>query len=490
MFEKALAVFFSIVLTVLTFGGRLSIPLYEIRLRLVPASERQTITGFGASGCWWSQKAKSETARAEILRTLFGMDGLALNIYRYNVGGGVNPAHNRVKNDWRCAESFLVQDPKTGEWVFDFTRDALAQKTMFEALALGCVDTVVLFANSPHYSMTVSGEASGSEQPGVCNLAEDQYEAFADYFLTITEYFLSKGVPVKYISPVNEPQWKWGGDGVTQEGCHYEPEQLARLFHIFAEKLGARGLSVLLAAPESGEGGAGADPYFTALAEDPLILRHIGSFCYHSYWMDDNAAEKQAFGAWYREQSYADRSFDMTEWCELPCAHTTDDPAAAALTARVIANDLRFSGVNSWSAWVGVNEGDGPRNYSDGLFWASKDFSAWGQAYRSYALGHFSRFVPPGSKMIDYVLTPYQLNKNETDSKTLQFAAFKTPAGDLVLVAANESVPVRLRLAQSGGAMEVYTTDTAHRLEQTYAGAVQRALTLPAVSVTTIVIHP
>lgn len=79
------------------------------------------------------------------------------------------------------------------------------------------------------------------------------YNRFADIFLDITQHFIDDGVPVNYISPINEPQWKWGGKSVWQEGCHYEPEEVAAVFHIFAQKLEERNMSVKLYGPESGE---------------------------------------------------------------------------------------------------------------------------------------------------------------------------------------------------------------------------------------------
>ncbi len=42
------------------------------------------------------------------------------------------------------------------------------------------------------------------------------------------------GNAAKYISPINEPQWKWGGASVWQEGCHYECEEVLEVFHLFA----------------------------------------------------------------------------------------------------------------------------------------------------------------------------------------------------------------------------------------------------------------
>ena len=53
--------------------------------------------------------------------------------------------------------------------------------------------------------MTVSGQASGGLKKHQNNLKPECYQEYVDYFLDITEHFLELGVPVKYISPINEP---------------------------------------------------------------------------------------------------------------------------------------------------------------------------------------------------------------------------------------------------------------------------------------------
>ena len=129
-----------------------------------------------------------------------------LNIYRYNIGAGsADNSETLIENPWRRTESFYVFNEETGEYEYDFTRDAAAQKFLDLCLSYGCIDTVVLFANSPHYSMTLNGKASGNEEWWVSNIASENYDAYADYLVTIAEYFIKKGVPVKYISPTNEP---------------------------------------------------------------------------------------------------------------------------------------------------------------------------------------------------------------------------------------------------------------------------------------------
>ena len=457
-----------------------------LSLTLHSQDRRQRISGFGTSACWWSPQLSDPEKRRDLLRRLYSKQGLGLNIYRYNVGGGVNPKHERVQNPWRLTESFFVLDSETGEGHFDFSRDQNAQAALFEALSHGCVDTVVLFANSPHYSMTVSGESSGGLVPHCCNLREDCFGRFVDSFLTVTEYFLSKGVPVKLISPINEPQWKWGGDDVRQEGCHYETQQVVRLLHLFAEEIEKRALPVLLAAPESGEIGEKTREYFTALAADPVILRNLGSFAYHSYWADGDTPAKTQLGDWFYAQRFSSVPLDMTEWCELPNKHPTDDPMAAALMAAVIAQDLAASRAQSWTSWVAVNQTwlqeDG-RDYSDGLFTASNDFSRYAATYRFDALGHFSRFVPAGSSCIGCEMTA-----NETAAVTP--CAFRRPDGATVLVLSNTGAACEVQMLLHGREMEIFTTDAEHHLAHTYSGAPLPTLTLPAVSVTTVVLRP
>ncbi len=472
--------------------GGLAESAVDITLALSPAVCQQTVTGFGTSACWWSHRVTDDNMREDLMKQLYSNDGLGLNIYRYNVGGGVNPDHNRVSNDWHNTESFYVFDEAQNAWVYDFTRDAYAQKALQTALSNGCIDTVILFANSPHYSMTVSGEASGGVADGESNLDPAHEQDFVDYFLTITQHFLDEGVPVKYISPINEPQWGWGGPWVHQEGCHYETEQLVRVLHLFAEGIERRNLPVQLSVPEAGEIGDLTKEYFTAIGSDPVILRNTGSFAYHSYWKDTLLEDKAHFRDWFDEQIYADRTLDMTEWCELPNKHATSDPMAAVIMARVMANDLNFSRVNSWSSWVAVNtEGisDEGLDFSDGLFSADPGFTRYEKSFRYWAMAHFSRFIPAGSRLLPFAATPDDYRKSTYDRRVdTDFAAFRTPNCKTVVVISNEGPEKTIRLQTPGLHMTVYTTDETRRLEQTYNGRRLLSLTIPAVSVTTVVI--
>ena len=196
-----------------------------MKINLSNPQKMQILHGWGTSACWWSQYCSEPETQDKIVSLLYGSDGLGLNIYRYNIGGGTS-------------------------WKFSLDKNAV--EVMKKSLATGNVDTLILFCNSPHYSQTASGQASGALIGHTCNLPKMNYRKFADYVLRVAQHFIDCGLPVKYISPINEPQWKWGGTDVWQEGCHYEKEELVEIYHIFAEEILQRNMSVRLYGPESG----------------------------------------------------------------------------------------------------------------------------------------------------------------------------------------------------------------------------------------------
>lgn len=459
----------------------------SLTIEIDEAAEYQQFNGFGASACWWSQNAGDSVYADDVAKALYSKEGLGLNIYRYNIGGG--EADNPDKRVWgsRATESFYYFNEATGKYEYDFTRDAAAQAMLDKCLAYGCIDTVVLFANSPHYSMTASGSAAGSYSDNTSNLPAENYEAYADYFLTITEYFIEKGVPVKYISPVNEPQWSWGGGWVGQEGCHYEPEEVIELFRVFAKKLKASGLDVQLMGPESGEIGEITEWYFDALYNDEEIREVLGSLAYHSYWSDGNRWGKENFGNIVKEK-YSDINVDMTEWCELPCSHDINDFGNAVLMARVMAEDLGLTHPNSWSSWVGVNNygiNENGEMISDGLLVADDNFTELYTAARYYAVAHFSKYITPGS--VGIYSNHSRLLGTNIDLGDVQTCAYKTPEGKTVLVIVNSGDNYNVATNKLFGDMEVITSTADAQLQTVYSGNAKLFVELPANSITTII---
>lgn len=474
----------------------------DVKLTIDADKKGESLDGFGASACWWSQIAGKSENMEEIAKLLYSKEGLGLNIYRYNIGAGSadNPESN-ITDPWRKTESFYVLNEETGEYEYDFTRDADAQKFLDLCLSYGCIDTVVLFANSPHYTMTLNGQEYGNENWWVSNLPRENYEAYAEYLITIAEYFINKGVPVKYISPINEPNWSWGVESVnqSQEGCFYNSEDIYDVYRACVKEIKERNLDIKLAGPEAAEIGHRLYEWFEYLYNDEEIRPYLGALSYHSYWSDEQLHNKIGLGEWITDK-VDDITVEMSEWCHLPCTAPIDSIEGALLQARTMANDLNYSNINSWTAWVGVNGigiGEDGKQYSDGLLAGNADLSEYQVAIRYYAVAHFSKFIPKDSvkisteKNINDVIkteeTDAEGNTNLTSMKYLvNCVSYLTPDGKIVTVVVNDGVSRKLDFKVDAENMTVYTTTQTEQMKETYKGTVAE-IDLPEKSIMTIV---
>lgn len=404
-----------------------------MKINLKSAKRIKQIKGFGGSAAWWSPQIKNDKTADEIAELLYGSSGLKMNIYRYNVGGGYEDDNLRISNPWRKVESFMEKDG-----CYNWSNDKYAVNVMKKALDKGNIDTLIFFANSPHFSHTITGQTSGGFLEHFSNLAKDKYDDFAKYLIDIAEHFIEEGYPVKYISPINEPQWKWGGEHVWQEGCHYEPDEVKDCFLAFAKELEKRNSPLLLYGPESGNIKDHTKEYYELLSSEKLIMKYLDVFAYHSYGSDDDVNTKTKFGKWANKNIKTNR-LDMSEWCELPCKHDTKSIESALIMARIIGEDLIYSGADSWTAWVCANQWDNAMRdgkcYSDGLLTAKDDFSQYYVSMRYYALAHFSKYIPIGSTSLDI---GYQT------SRGLSIFAFSAPDKSTILVAVNNSKAKRV----------------------------------------------
>ncbi len=483
-----------------TVAGWFGVSASNVMLKFDTLCTQQEITGWGTSACWWSQVAGKSEKAEDYAKLLYSDEGLGLNVYRYNVGGGEkdNPDSRLDKNSWRASESFLVLNEETGEYVYDWNKDKAAQDMLDLCMSYGNIDTVVLFANSPHYSMTVSGQASGGLEPAQSNLKKDCYDDFANYMLDVAEYFIGKGVPVKYISPINEPQWDWGGDWVGQEGCHYEVDEVIELGKVFASEIKKRDIDVKLSLAESGQVGEHALDCIDKIYENDDIVDVLGTYAYHSYWTSDFLL-KSAYGTYIRK-NYPDTELEMSEWCELPCQTTIDQIDGALIMARTIAEDTALTGVNSWSSWVAVNQGG---EYADSMIAASDDCNSYEIAKRYYSMAHFSKFVPVGSHSVKFDVSVGDVSAQEAwwtqeiDGKEypvylienkMTVSAFKTPEGDYVAVIVNEGADKNISFCMPFYNVKAYTTDSERNLELSHEGSgFFGAVSIPEKSITTLV---
>ena len=427
--------------------------------------------GFGTSSAWWSQTIDDEETARKIAKLLYDKEeGLGLDIYRFNIGGGEadNP-DCRIWDRTRRTESFYYLNEDSQKWEFDFSRDSNAVRMMKLAVEYGASE-VILFCNSPHYSMTVSGHASGGLQENVNNLPEENYDKFVDYVLTIADHFVSEGIPVKAVSPINEPQWKWGGDWVGQEGCHYDADKCIALLERFAVKMKERGCTYQLRGPESGQLTEEYYEYIDKFFESDILNDYCEYYAGHSYWMDNNYGGKYAVGEKFATQ-YPDKKLEMSEWCELPLKIDSKTIDSGIYMANIIIQDLSLMNAVSWSSWTSVN-GDGLMELIDGSLVIFN---------RYYAYMHFSKFINPGASRIEL--------RDSIDNKDIEHIAFKDGNRTVIVLVNNSENDTFLNLTGCSGNYEIYLTDKDHNCEKTSGGYLLTNITMPARSIETVVIN-
>jgi len=441
-----------------------------VRLTMQPKKRYQIIEGFGASGAWWAQLVGGwpDPVRQEIIKLLYSKtEGLGMGVYRYNLGGGSKESGKG--NYWcprRRASDFLDENDN-----FDWSRDAEAVWCMEKAVRNGA-DEVVLFVNSPPDRWTVSGMAQ-AKIPFRANLPRKNELKFTTYVLDIAERFLAEGVPVKFISPINEPFGPWSGKLSGQEGCHYWPRGARRLMRLFAKEMEKRPAldGVLLSGTENNNLRIMNKTYIRAIMNDPAIRKRLDGIDVHGY--NDIPPLNKLGGAKRRLRKYMDKKYPgekirMTEWTEMRGGRDYGMESALVLANEVF-EDLSVTNVVSWQLWIAVSEYD----FCDGLIYIDKEKRTFDIPKRYYAFGNFTKFIPRGSIRVEI----------ENPSDAIDALAFVTPEGGHIVVLRNPGEELQITLGE--GAADLYTTDETRDLAQAQADL--GMITLPARSVCTLI---
>lgn len=404
-----------------------------MKIMLNEQKSYQIFEGIGASGAWWAQivggwkdkNENSEETRNIISRLLYSKtDGIGMDIYRYNIGGGSAHSGNGEYSDFaRRTESFDADNGK-----YDFSRDENAVYMMHQAVRDGATE-VILFVNSPIEKLTKNGWAHlRKRQAFRTNLSRKNYLPFAEYCLDVTEHFVKQGLPVKYLSPINEPFWIWTGG---QEGCHYSPKQAGKVMLTFAREMKKRpALSkIRLSGVENGDIRWFNKSYTRNLLKYPEVRDCIDSVDIHSYFLhqplpffNNRISFLNRYRKWM-DKNYPDIPVKMSEWTHMTGGKNPDmDSALEAV--RVMIEDFTLLNVTSWQHWIACSHYD----YHDGLIYLDLEKKSFETTKRLYATGNFSKYIPLGAKRIDAAC----------DDKDVATVAFKK-GSTTVLIAANFS---------------------------------------------------
>lgn len=454
-----------------------------VKISINPRKVFQTMQGFGVSGAWWAQYVggvtqtdpeSGKSVRDRISELLFSKEnGLGIQIYRFNVGAGsADSGNGNIENKLRRTECFEVSPGK-----YDWSKDKNAVYMMKKAVEDG-VDEVILFFNSPPERLTKNGKAH-LDKIFFENISRKNYAEFARFGADTASHFVSEGVPVKYISPVNEPIWIWTGG---QEGCHYHPWNMKPVFKAFALELDKRPelKDIMLSGPESGDLRFFNKSYIRSMLSEPTVRRRMDCIDTHSYCaqiniplikkpLNNRAAFVKRYGKWVQKK-YPDMAVKMSEWTHMQGGR--DSGMASALEqAKIMTEDIGLMNAASWQHWIAVSEVD----YCDGLIYINIPENTFEITKRYYAFGNFTKFVPIGAKRIE-------AQCGDSDLSVLAFDCGEYTA--VIAVNFSES-PKSCDFGADGG--KTVTTDETHNLAETEYASLSDVV-IPPRSINTVII--
>ena len=494
--------------------------------------EYQTIEHFGASDCWsikYIGKNWPIAKREQIADLLFSKDfdadgnpkGIGLSLWRMNIGAGSYEQGDKslISSSWRREESYLNADGS-----YDWSKQ-IGSRWFADAAKKRGVENFLLFSISPqvHFTKNNLAFSAGGADTGKLNLKQNAYGNFADFLSEVVKNYTSMGIPVNYISPLNEPQWNWtaGGDGLaSQEGTPATNDESYKLINELATKLNEKKLSAKIAFGEVGASNYAYEQVNNSVERSDIINvfwnpasnNYIGKFspveklisC-HSYFSQNNLANLVGHREKIRNRiasTNKNLKYWQTEYCILSEEYNTDGNKrdlgieSALYIARIIHADLAIANASAWHWWLGVS----PSDYKDGLVYVADVNGAIGTESAKYdgtiykskmlwAFGNYARFIRPGMKRVKVTLNG-KMDDSESVGKVMISAYKNDSTKELVTVMVNmtpQEESINLTGIEFGtGNFKIYTTSNDKELKFSEIPASKKLVIEPR-SVTTII---
>ncbi|MCS0580437.1 hypothetical protein NX784_02435 [Massilia pinisoli] len=397
--------------------------------------------GWGTALAWFGHVSGrfAEPYRTQLADLLYGRDGLALNIARYNIGGGNapdTPPYLRPGGDipgfWRKprpnagTDGWNPDDDDAWDWSADAGQrwwlDAIKARVTPRELILEA------FSNSPPYFMTRSGVVSGNVNPLEDNLIPGLETKFARYLVRVTaELERRHGIRFRTLSPINEPNTPYWFSTNRQEGAHWSPEAQSRMFVALARVLSESGMKTEISGPDETNPQTFFIDWAGLSANAKAAIRQINV---HSYeWIGKSGvsdiAETSGKRLWMSEVDLSPSNV----------REDIDDMRPAIALAQQIVTDINSMNPRAWVLWQAIeNKSSDPKKSSNwGLIKA--DFSnlerpEYRLTKKYWAFANFTRFIRPGYRF---------LKSDHPDA----LVAENPETNDVVIVAVNPGIVAR-----------------------------------------------
>jgi O-glycosyl hydrolase len=340
----------------------------SVRVTPDPSYQQAAFEGWGTSLVWFANATGSypPAVREKLADLVFGKDGLALNIARYNIGGGNAPdvkdylrPGGAVQGWWKApagttrtdVDWWSADDPADWNWDADQT-----QRWWIDRIK-GGITKWETFSNSPPWFMTESGYVSGNFDASKDQLKQSSIGDFAAYLVRVTEHLeTAHGITVDTIDPFNEPNTSYWGTqlgadgqptGGRQEGAHIGPELQQQVIKALAPVIAASSTTATISAMDETNPGTFVRNWTSYPAE---VKAAVSRMNVHTYGTGQRTAVRdlsksdakplwmsEVEGDWGNGQDFA----DMTPGLGL---------------AQQITDDLRELEPSAWVFWQPVED--------------------------------------------------------------------------------------------------------------------------------------
>lgn len=385
----------------------------------------QEMVGFGAAltdaSAWLIAHRLSAAARESLLRELFGAEpGLGFSFVRLDMGASDFSLRHYSYDDVPPGQ----RDPGLARFSIDADR-AETIPILRDIRAINPRVTVMASPwSAPGWMKTTDSMIKGT-------LREDAYGEYALYFLKFIKAYGESGIPIDFVSVQNEPHF----EPDNYPGMRLTPAQRARLVGRHLGPLLARsgvGTRILEWDHNWDEPGSPL-----AVLSDTLARRYVAGVAWHCYGGDVSAQSTV-------HDAHPDKDVFFTECSGGDWAPRFADNLLWTTQHLVIGATRNWArGVLMWN--LALDEHHGPHTGGCGNCRGVVTIdSATGVVTRNeeyYALGHASRFVPPGARRI----------ASTARAGAVETVAFRNPGGAIVVIAANPDTTgttVRVRHGQ------------------------------------------
>ena len=259
-----------------------------------PTERQQTCEGWGVSLCWWARMCGEwdEERLDQLITWLVSPTGLNMNIFRYNIGGGDDPAHanctphHMANGKGLRAEMEGFQDAFGGPYIWE--RDSAQRRVLLKIREKRPDAIFEAFSNSAPWWMTYSGCCAGARRAHEDNLRMDCYEAFAHYLVDVCRHYHDRyGITFRTLAPFNEPMTDYWYAGGSQEGCHFDTQSQIAFLRVLYPILKSSGLPTVISASDETNVATAVDDI--KAFREAAVADLVGQWNTHTYLADDHA---------------------------------------------------------------------------------------------------------------------------------------------------------------------------------------------------------